>query len=260
VVPVLRRTPTGARVRTPCGRAVVIRAGVALGTPVVVLDPGHGGDEDGAIGPNGVREKDLNLDVARRAQAALERDGFPTVLTRTADYRVTLDVRGEITAALRPAAFVSVHHNAAPHGPTPGPGSEMYHQVRSPASRRLGGLLYEEIVAALRPLALPWVGARDAGVKIRLGRGGRDYYGIVRRTAAAGVVGVLAELAYLDNPAEADALARDDVRLLEAEALARGIERFLTTRDPGSGYVEALPRRGAAGPGGGKRGCVDPAL
>ena len=65
---------------------------------------------------------------------------------------------------------------------------------------------------------------------------------------------------YLSNPAE-EALLRDDAVLdLEAEALARAIERFLTTDDPGSGFIDQTIFRGDLGPGGGTIGCEDPPL
>jgi hypothetical protein len=103
-----------------------------------------------------------------------------------------------------------------------------------------------------------WVADRDAGAKFRRNSRGGDYYGILRQTA--GVTAVLAELAFISNPPEARLLARPDVQQVEGEAVARGIVRFLTTSDPGSGYVTPYPRDEPAGPGGGGAGCVDPPL
>ncbi len=77
----------------------------------------------------------------------------------------------------------------------------------------------------------------------------------------------LAELAFISNPAEADLLADPEVQRVEGEAVARGIIRFLTTSDAGSGYVEGgqmppRPRTGAGprGGGGGWDECDDPVL
>jgi hypothetical protein len=58
----------------------------------------------------------------------------------------------------------------------------------------------------------------------------------------APVVSVLAELAFISDPPEADLLARPDVQQIEGEAVARGIERYLTTSDPGSGFTDSGPR------------------
>jgi N-acetylmuramoyl-L-alanine amidase len=258
VVPVLAAAPGGFQVRTPCGGTAVTNGSPAPAT-MVVLDAGHGGNESGAIAPNGLREKDVNLNVVRVAKGMLESRRVPVVETRTGDYRVTLDTRAEIVTRLRPLAFVSVHHNSAPDGPRAGPGSETYFQVASPESKRLAGLLYEEIVRALSQYeGIPWVADTDAGAKYRQNSRGGDYYGILRRTA--GVPASLAELAFLSNPPEADLVARPDVQQAEGEAVARGILRFLTTQDPGSGYVTPYPREEPAGPGGGSSGCTDPPL
>ena len=261
VVAVVRTSGSGYVVRTPCGASARISTATPVGRPVVVLDPGHGGDERGALSPAGLEEKAINLAVAEAAQDRLEQAGYPTVLTRTADYRVTLDVRATIVTKLAPRLFVSIHHNSVPDGPLPGPGTEAYYQHTSGKSRRLAGIVYEEVVAALRPLGGPgfgWVGDRDAGVKTRMNSRGGDYYGILRRTA--GVPSVLAELAFVSNAAEADLLGRTEVQRTEGDAVARAIIRFLTTSDPGSGYVDAYPRTEPAGPGGGSGGCLDPPL
>lgn len=80
----------------------------------VVLDPGHGGDAQGAIGPDGVREKDLSLAIARRIAARLKRLGAKVVLTRTGDISVPLANRAAIATAIRADLFVSVHLNSMP--------------------------------------------------------------------------------------------------------------------------------------------------
>jgi hypothetical protein len=64
----------------------------------------------------------------------------------------------------------------------------------------------------------------------------------------------------VSNPPEEELLSRADVQKAEGEAVARGIVRYLTTRDPGSGYVTPYPRTTPAGPGGGSSNCVDPTL
>ena len=258
VVPVRAQAPGGWLVTTPCGYSTVLTKGVTVGSADVVLDAGHGGDESGAIGPNGLREKDVNLGVVKAADAALGRAGFRVLETRTGDYRVTLATRAEVATRVRPRVFLSVHHNAEPDGPRNGPGTETYYQVASADSKRLAGLVYEEVVRALSQYRVAWVADTDAGAKWRTNDRGQDYYGILRRSA--GVTAVLGELAFVTNPPEADLLARPDVQQVEGEAVARGIVRYLTTRDPGSGYTTPYPRTTPAGPGGGERGCRDPAL
>ncbi|MBW3557907.1 MAG: N-acetylmuramoyl-L-alanine amidase, partial [Actinobacteria bacterium] len=260
VVPVLGRQGEGLLVGTPCGATAVL----SQGTPIdgtVVLDAGHGGVEPGAVGPNGLSEATLNLAVTGFARQALEAAGVPVVLTRTGEYRITLEARAKIVNTLKPKAFVSIHHNAEPDGPRDGPGSETYYQTvgaSAAESKRLSGLIYEEIVAALSQYKIAWVADTDAGAKYRKSASGDDYYGIIRRTQ--GTPASLAELAFLSNPPEAELLAKPEVQKVEGEAVARALVRFLRTKDPGSGYTEPYPRETPAGGGGGASNCRDPAL
>jgi N-acetylmuramoyl-L-alanine amidase len=250
-----------ARVLTPCENKAWLRLSDGRTEPTVevVLDAGHGGDEPGATGPGGLTEKELNLAVVQRTVAALKAAGIDVALTRPSDYRITLASRVAIAAALRPKAFVSVHHNAEPDGPREGPGSETYYQYRSTDSKRLAGLIYEEVTKALSAFPAQWVADTDAGAKYRLNDSGDDYYGILRRSGEVGLVAGLAELAFISNSSEEELLRRDDVRQAEAEALSRALVRFLRTEDPGSGFTVPYPRVAPAGPGGGTTGCVDPA-
>jgi N-acetylmuramoyl-L-alanine amidase len=259
VVPVLGRRGGGFVVRTPCAREAVVGGGTPLTGATVVLDPGHGGVETGAVGDNGVTEAAVNLAVAVLTRDLLEAAGATVVLTRTADYRMALGPRAEIATRLQPRAFVSIHHNGEPDGPAPRPGSETYFQIASPESRRLAGLVYEELVATFSRFdGVPWQADLDAGAKYRTNARGGDYYGILRRSA--GVPAVLSEALFLTNPAEAALLARPDVQQAEAEGMARAVARFLTTDDTGSGFVEPYPRTQPAGSGGGTQGCEDPPL
>lgn len=242
---------------SPCGNEVTV-VGQPLTGATIVLDPGHGGDEPGAVGPTGLQEKDVNLAVAREAKAILEAQGATVVLTRTGDYRITLASRGAIAQALQPIAFVSIHHNADPDELRDTPGSETYFQIASPESKRLAGLLHEELVAALSAYDITWAADLDAGAKYRPDSRGGDYYGILKRTA--GIPAVLSEAAFISNPDEEALLADPAVQRAEAHAIARALVRFATTDDPGSGFVEPYPRTQPAGPGGGATGCQDPPL
>ena len=262
VVPVLAREGDGWKVSTPCGREAVLTSATPVGGGPVVLDPGHGGYDPGAVGPNGLTESELNLAVSRHAAAALEQAGFPTVLTRNGEYGMNLTNRARLAVGLQARAFVSVHHNAASWAPSAIPGSEMYHQVASAESKRLAGLIYEEIVTALSVYDVPWV-TSGAGVTWRTKANGDDWYAMVNQPR--GVAAALAELAFLSNPAEAELLADPDVQRVEGEAVARGIIRFLTTSDPGTGYVDGgrMPprqRTGLRGGGAGEDPCDDPVL
>jgi len=259
VVPVVSHTDTGWVVRTPCGATATLTEGTPVAEATIVLDPGHGGTEPGAVSAAGLREADVNFAVTGHVEAALEAAGVSVVLTRTANYDVNLAPRAEIARALDARAFVSIHHNAEPDGPRPGgPGSETYYQIASPDSKRLAGLIYEEVVQALSVYGIAWVADRDAGAKYRPGQNG-DYYAMLR--LPQNVVSVLVESAFMSNPPEAALLDRPDVQKAEGDALARAILRFLNTPDPGSGFVEPYPRIDPpSGPSGTPARCVEPRL
>jgi N-acetylmuramoyl-L-alanine amidase len=256
---VVRSAGAGSYVATsPCGNQVTV-SGTPISGANVVLDPGHGGVETGAVGPGGTTEKAVNLAVAQETKRRLEALGATVVLTRTGDYRVTLASRAAISNALHPQLFLSIHHNADPDGPRPaGPGSEAYFQIKSSASKRAAGIVYEEVVRAFSAYKIAWDADTDAGAKYRLANDGGDYYGVLRRTA--GTPAVISEAAFLSNPPEEDLLRTAAFQAVEAEALTRAVVRFVDTKDPGSGFVIPYPRTQPAGPGGGPQGCVDPAL
>ena len=258
VVPVLGQDESGYQIVTPCG----LDGSIVWGTPIrqarVALDPGHGGDvETGAVGPNGLAEKDLNLDVVKRAARLLEDRGISVVLTRTADYRVPLAVRAQIGNELDVEVMVSVHHNAPTANRSAIPGTEIFVQLESDESRRLGGILYEEIVSALTPFDVAWTTAPDAGALAVINGEGENSYGMVRRPL---MPAVLAEFGYLSNQPEADLFATEAYLEAASLALADGVERFLETEDAGSGFIDE-PRQFSPGGGtGGSNGCVDPPL
>lgn len=78
----------------------------------ILIDPGHGGKELGAIGPGGLTEKEVNLRVAFFLKSLLEKDGFEVILTRTKDLTLSLKERVEIAKKHKPCLFLSIHHNA----------------------------------------------------------------------------------------------------------------------------------------------------
>jgi N-acetylmuramoyl-L-alanine amidase len=79
----------------------------------MVLDPGHGGKDTGAVGPDGLKEKDVTLDVARRAASILDGQGIQVALTRDDDRFVSLEERTARANAFGADLFVSIHCNAS---------------------------------------------------------------------------------------------------------------------------------------------------
>lgn len=83
------------------------------GVQTVVLDPGHGGKDPGAVGYGGVQEKHITLDLARRLRPRLETRGLQVIMTRSKDQTLSLEERTAIAAGAGADLFVSIHANAA---------------------------------------------------------------------------------------------------------------------------------------------------
>lgn len=259
VVPVLASGPDGYTVTAPCGDEALVSGGTPLYGADVVLDAGHGGEvETGAVGVNGLIEKEINLRIARRTALELNHRGHSVVLTRTGDYRVPLQVRAAIANQLDASVFVSIHHNAPTPQASDRPGTEVYTQSGSDESRRLGGLIWQETVEALAEFpGIAWAAAEDAGVLRVVNGEGEDTYGMVRRPL---MPAALVELGYLSNPTEAELFASREYVEAASVALADAIERWLETDDIGGGLQPLARSFTPAGSTGHSRGCVDPIL
>lgn len=255
VLPVREKQPDSYLVTTTCWNEATVRGGTHLSRVEVVIDPGHGGSETGAVGRNGLSEKDLNLAVSKLLAEELRSRGFGAVLTRTDDIRLPIVVRAEIARALKPDVFISIHHNGGAVSRSSLPGTEIFHQIQNADSRRLAGILFEEIQGALAVYDIDWRRTALQGASsVWDYQTDADLYGILRRTP--GIATVITEAAYLSNPAEARLLADPAVQKVEAVAIADGIERYLTTTDPGSGFNPMFSFTRPATTGG-VRGCPD---
>ncbi len=235
------------KVITPCDNYATVSKGQPLRNVRVVIDPGHGGNFDiGALGPNGLAEKTLNLTLSQAVLSELSSRGITATTTRTRDYDSLLSVRAGLANALNAEVLVSIHHNgpAQPTGSVPG--SEVFVQSESQQtaradSARLGGLLYTEITRALSQFKhVRWSRLSDAGVLRVLLPNGRDGYGMIRRPT---VPAVLVEYGYLANPSEAALFATDAYINTAAKATANAIEAYLNTnRSSSSSNLRAQPR------------------
>lgn len=206
-----RREEGGAVLEVAWGRQALVDR-----RPTVILDPGHGGSDPGAIGPAGTREATVTLALARATRAELEAEGdLNVVLTRTADTTVDLASRTRLIDALHPALFVSLHANSC-STPEIG-GFETYY--RNEISLPLARFLHQSVVGAL--------GRPDRGV-----RQARLF--VLRHPS---VPSVLLESAYLSNPAEEKLLNLESYQHDLGVALARGIRTYLAQQD-----LSRLPR------------------
>lgn len=182
----------------------------------IVLDPGHGGSDSGAIGFSGVREKDVALAVALRTEKLLRGAGAEVIMTRTRDTDVApagsasaqeLQARVDVSLA-HPAAelFLSIHCNAFTNSDAHG--METYYYPKTDADERFAILLNEELAAA--------GGLFNRGVKYA------KFY-LMRHTE---IPASLVELGFLSNPEEEALLASADYQETLAQALVRAIARY----------------------------------
>ena len=198
---------------------------------VVVLDPGHGGQDSGAM-CGGVLEKDLTLDVARRIDRLLDAEGIATLMTRLGDTYVSLADRAAFANRVSNCIFVSIHFNE--DNLPVSSGVETYyaaHQITAGSflaswlpflwralsespnseSQNLAGSIQEALVARTR--------AADRGTKPK------QFFVIANVTSPAALV----EGGFLTNKEDISKLASEDYREEIAAAIADGIVRYRDT-------------------------------
>jgi N-acetylmuramoyl-L-alanine amidase len=214
----------------------------------VVLDPGHGGDDHGAAGANGLLEKNLVLDVARRVATRLREGGLRVVTTRSEDRAVGLDERSSIANDARGDLFVSIHANAASSGRARGIETYFASLEASDADAgRLAALENEAFGAAGLgpatdgdPLAailgdmMATEHLRDSQEFARLalkGLAGGERSRGVKQAPFVVLMGVrmpaaLVEVGFVTNAEEARTLSAEQQRERIAEALAEAVREF----------------------------------
>jgi N-acetylmuramoyl-L-alanine amidase len=213
----------------------------------LVLDPGHGGSDAGAVGPTGVKEKDVVLDVAHKAAPVLQKDGISVVLTRDDDRFISLEERTARANQVGAELFVSIHCNAAEnhvrHGvetyvldttkdeiagriaarenatsaaATAELGSilaSMRLADQASHSNRLAELLQKSAMASLRGT---YSDVTDGGVHTA------GFYVLV----GARMPAVLFETSYISQPTEETRLASDDYKGRLADAIVNAVRAY----------------------------------
>ncbi|HEX9532123.1 MAG TPA: N-acetylmuramoyl-L-alanine amidase family protein [bacterium] len=171
----------------------------------VALDAGHGGRDPGAIGPTGLREAEVVLDVAQRVRDLLSQDGVRVLMIRDNDATVELDDRTRMAREGGATVYVSIHANASTRAAVNG--TETYYLT--PQSLALAQMIQDELGAVL---GIPSRGIRTANF-------------IVLRDND--VPSVLVETAYISHADDEAHLRDQEFRQEIAEAVHRAIMRFL---------------------------------
>ncbi len=212
----------------------------------VVIDPGHGGRDPGAIGFSGLREKDVVLKVAKKVAARLTaRGGFEVIMTRDSDKFIPLEERTAIANSRRADLFVSIHANSAPNRQAHGVETyflslasskdEMRAAARENAassrqlsdlqailkdlmqnskieeSARLASSVQEQLFAGLRNYHVPNLGVKKAPFVVLIG---------------ARMPAILAEIGFISNAGEEKRLRSDSYLAVIAEQIVSGIIRY----------------------------------
>lgn len=219
----------------------------------VVLDPGHGGTDPGAIGAGGIREKDVTLDVARRVKALLEEGRLSVSMTRDTDATLSLKDRVLLANGKRPDLFVSIHVNSLPGDldkrivETYVLGTTTDARVQALAGdenresgytladyrRLLEGVLQDARSGESRKLAEAVQGGLVAGLRTAVSR--VEDHGVKEAPfvvlIATEMPGILAEVATVSNDDEARRLKDTGYRQAIARALADGILAYAESRN-----------------------------
>jgi N-acetylmuramoyl-L-alanine amidase len=173
---------------------------------IVVIDPGHGGKDPGAIGIGGLQEKNIILPISQKIAAILEQKGIQVVMTRDSDYFVDLGPRTVMADRVNANLFVSIHANSMPANRSDINGLETYYYD---SGQRLARVIHNSILGSIN--------IRDRGV-----RKARFY--VLRKSS---MPSVLVEVGFVTGVVDAPRLGTAAYQNQMAEAVARGILQYL---------------------------------
>lgn len=176
------------------------------GRMVVIIDPGHGGPDPGAVGINGIQEKRVVLDIGTQVAAFLQRQGVQTILTRSDDRDLDLEPRVQLAEQANATVFVSIHANAISMSRPEVNGLETYYYE---SGRQLAQVIHQNVLQLTR--------VSDRGV-----RKARFY--VLRKTS---MPSVLVEVGFVTGRDDASRLSNPAYRTQMADAIARGILQYL---------------------------------
>jgi len=173
----------------------------------ILIDPGHGGQDPGAIGWTGLREKDVVLDISLRLRDLLENQGAQVILARDDDRYISLLDRACLAEKTGAEVFVSIHVNSSVNREANG--TETYYYYADPKGQELATLIQREMLMGL-------------DLSNRAPRPNRDFVVLKENTVPA----VLTEVAFISNRAEEKLLSQPEFRQKAAEAIFRGLVAY----------------------------------
>jgi N-acetylmuramoyl-L-alanine amidase len=175
---------------------------------LILLDPGHGGSDGGAVG-NTIIEKDVNLDIALKLRVLLEEKGAVVIMTRSLDTKVDLLDRSAMVNLLLPDAVICIHSNSViSESPS---GTETYYYNAEQLSRELAASVHKSLVDRIK--------LSNRGVF-------KKEYHMVKETVSPSI---LVEVGFLSNKQDASKLADPGFRQLAAEGIFDGIASYFSS-------------------------------
>lgn len=189
-----------------------------LSGKVIVIDPGHGGNDSGAIGPTGVMEKTVTLNIALRLQKLLEAEGATVYMTRSTDTEVSpkganasdieeLQARCDVANNHDADIFISIHNDSFTNGAAKG--TTGYYYSRGSAKSR-------DLADKVRSGVIDQIGTQSRGTQ------SCNFY-VVKHTD---MPATLVEVAFISNPEEEKLLNSDDGAQKAAQGIADGIADY----------------------------------
>lgn len=223
----------------------------------VVIDPGHGGDDRGAVGPSGLEEKLIALSVAQRVRALAGERGVRVVLTREDDRQVSLMQRAALANGAGAAVFITLHANAGPSPvsagaevgsfagvtavppPTASEDRALLVPLTGGGTRRIAAVPWEQAQARHAEVAAAF--AKRVGEHLqRIGPLGPRavYRSPLRPLMAVNLPAVLVDVGYVSNPDEEKLVAGEARQTALAQALIEAMLAF----DPAPKPAPRAPR------------------
>lgn len=186
----------------------------------VYIGVGHGASDSGAVA-NGLKEKDVNLEVALACRDKLKANGVDVKISRTGD--TDQGINAKVSEANKWGAdyVVEIHHNAGG-----GDGAEVYYSVNGGKGKTLAQNVLDGIVA---------LGQQSRGIKTKTTSDGRNYFGIIRDTVAPAI---LVECAFLDSK-DYKIVDTAAERKAMGEAIANGVLETLGIKEKAEVKTEA---------------------
>ena len=228
----------------------------------IVIDPGHGGHDAGAVGPGGLQEKELSLDIARRVAALLPEElGVRVVLTRARDQFVGLRERTALANRERADLFLSIHVNAAPDGAATGTETYFLSNEATDGAARRAAEYENRLIAAdtgarggspdvLRSILWDLAQSDFQQESSRVAEALQNNLDRALRRPSRGVKqapfyvlggaampAVLVEIGFISNPQEEQRLRDDGYRDRIARALVAGVAAYKRSYDQRVGAV-----------------------